>query len=153
MTTRTVKPKEYFAKLLDMPEDEIDYREIPRSTAGDWEDAEVLLPLTAEEFTAVLHFLRARRGGDHRPDCPAVPIPKSITPEYLICLEDGKKLKLLKRHLRSAYNLTPDQYRARWGLAPDYPMVAPKYAERRSALAKKISPRRGTRHRSQQTKE
>ncbi len=69
---------------------------------------------------------------------PAVPIKKSITPEYVICLEDGKKLKMLKRHLKTAYNLTPEQYRERWGLAPDYPMVAPNYAKHRSSLAKKI---------------
>ncbi len=69
---------------------------------------------------------------------PAVPIRKSVTPEYLICLEDGKKLKMLKRHLRSTYNLTPDEYRERWGLAQDYPMVAPNYAEQRSVFAKQI---------------
>ena len=69
---------------------------------------------------------------------PAVPIKKSITPEYLICLEDGKKLKMLKRHLQTSYNLTPDQYRERWGLGSDYPMVAPSYAQHRSSLAKKI---------------
>lgn len=69
---------------------------------------------------------------------PAVPVRKSITPEYLICLEDGKKLKMLKRHLRSTYNLTPDQYRQKWGLPSDYPMVAPNYAQQRSVFAKKI---------------
>ncbi|HEY4250833.1 MAG TPA: MucR family transcriptional regulator [Roseomonas sp.] len=69
---------------------------------------------------------------------PAVPIKKSITPEYLICLEDGKKLKMLKRHLKTAYNLTPEQYRERWGLPHDYPMVAPLYAAKRSELAKNI---------------
>jgi predicted transcriptional regulator len=74
---------------------------------------------------------------------PAVPIRKSVTPEFLICLEDGKKLKMLKRHLRSTYNLTPDEYRAKWGLSPDYPMVAPNYAERRSEFAKKIGLGRG----------
>lgn len=63
---------------------------------------------------------------------------KSITPEYLICLEDGKRLKMLKRHLQTAYSMTPDQYRERWGLGPDYPMVAPNYAKHRSSLAKKI---------------
>jgi predicted transcriptional regulator len=72
-----------------------------------------------------------------RPE-PAVPIRKSVTPDYVICLEDGKKLKMLKRHLASAYNMTPDQYRERWGLASDYPMVAPNYAQQRSALAKQI---------------
>jgi predicted transcriptional regulator len=69
---------------------------------------------------------------------PAVPIKKSVTPEYLVCLEDGKKLKMLKRHLQTSYNLTPDQYRERWGLPTDYPMVAPNYAKHRSSLAKKI---------------
>lgn len=69
---------------------------------------------------------------------PAVAIKKSVTPEYLICLEDGKKLKMLKRHLMTAYGMTPDEYRARWELPPDYPMVAPNYAEQRRDLAKKI---------------
>lgn len=68
----------------------------------------------------------------------AVPIKNSITPDYLVCLEDGKKLKLLKRHLRTAYGITPEQYRAKWGLPPDYPMVAPNYAARRSQFAKDI---------------
>ena len=67
---------------------------------------------------------------------PAVPVKKSITPDYLICLDDGKKFKSLKRHLRTKYNLTPDEYRARWNLPSDYPMVAPNYAQARSALAK-----------------
>jgi predicted transcriptional regulator len=69
---------------------------------------------------------------------PAVPIRRSVNPEYLVCLEDGKRLKMLKRHLRTTYNLTPDEYRARWGLPPDYPMVAPHYAAQRSEFAKKI---------------
>ena len=69
---------------------------------------------------------------------PAVPIRKSITPDFIICLEDGKKLKMLKRHLKTSYNLTPDQYRDRWGLSSDYPMVAPNYAEQRRHLAMKI---------------
>ncbi len=69
---------------------------------------------------------------------PAVPIKKSILPDYIVCLEDGKKLKMLKRHLRTTYGLTPDEYRAKWGLATDYPMVAPNYAKQRSAFAKKI---------------
>ncbi|RVD37332.1 transcriptional regulator [Mesorhizobium sp. M4B.F.Ca.ET.215.01.1.1] len=67
---------------------------------------------------------------------PAVNPRRSVTPDYIICLEDGKKFKSLKRHLSSAYGLTPDEYRAKWGLAPDYPMVAPSYAAQRSALAK-----------------
>jgi predicted transcriptional regulator len=69
---------------------------------------------------------------------PAVPVKKSIFPDYIICLEDGKKLKMLKRHLKTAYNLSPAEYRNRWGLLPDYPMVAPNYAKHRSVLAKKI---------------
>ena len=69
---------------------------------------------------------------------PAVPISKSITPDHIICLEDGRKLKMMKRYLRSRYNLTPEEYRVRWGLPSDYPMVAPNYAKRRSAFAKEI---------------
>ena len=69
---------------------------------------------------------------------PAVSIKKSITPDYIICLEDGKKLKMLKRHLKTSYGMSPEEYRERWGLAQDYPMVAPNYAEHRSTLAKKI---------------
>lgn len=69
---------------------------------------------------------------------PAVPVKKSVFPDHIVCLEDGKKLKMLKRHLKTAYNMTPEQYRERWGLAPDYPMVAPNYARHRSSLAKKI---------------
>ncbi len=72
-----------------------------------------------------------------RPD-PAVAISKSITPDHIICLEDGRKLKMLKRYLRTRFNLTPEEYRARWGLPSDYPMVAPNYAKRRSAFAKEI---------------
>lgn len=67
---------------------------------------------------------------------PAVPVRKSVHPDYLICLEDGKKLKMLKRHLRTVYGLTPEQYRKRWGLPSDYPMVASRYAEKRSSLAR-----------------
>ena len=69
---------------------------------------------------------------------PAVPIRKSVTDSFLVCLEDGRKVTMLKRYLRTRYNLTPDEYRRRWGLPHDYPMVAPAYAEQRSALAKKI---------------
>ena len=69
---------------------------------------------------------------------PAVPVRRSVTPEYIVCLEDGKKFKSLKRHLRTHYNLTPEQYREKWNLPVDYPMVAPEYAKARSALAKKM---------------
>jgi len=69
---------------------------------------------------------------------PAVPVKKSVQDDYIVCLEDGKKLKMLKRYLRTRHKLTPDEYRARWGLAADYPMVAPNYARKRSDFAKKI---------------
>jgi predicted transcriptional regulator len=69
---------------------------------------------------------------------PAVPVKRSVFPDHIVCLEDGKKLKMLKRHLKTAYNMTPEQYRERWQLPPDYPMVAPNYARHRSSLAKKI---------------
>ncbi|MDP9126649.1 MAG: MucR family transcriptional regulator [Pseudomonadota bacterium] len=74
---------------------------------------------------------------DNRPE-PAVSPKKSVFPDYIVCLEDGKKLKMLKRHLKTSYNLTPEQYRERWGLSADYPMVAPNYARQRSRLAKQI---------------
>jgi predicted transcriptional regulator len=69
---------------------------------------------------------------------PVIPVKKSVTPDYIICLEDGKKFKSLKRHLRTQYNMTPEQYREKWGLSPDYPMVAPNYAKARSDLAKEM---------------
>lgn len=102
----------------------------------------------ADVIHAVYNSLRSLEGqpieAPAEPLKPAVAVRKSITPEYLVCLEDGKKLKMLKRHLRSTYNMTPDEYRSKWGLPPDYPMVAPKYAEQRSEFAKKIGLGRGT---------
>ncbi|MDO8380144.1 MAG: MucR family transcriptional regulator [Pseudomonadota bacterium] len=79
---------------------------------------------------------------------PAVPISKSVQHDFIVCLEDGKKLKMLKRYLRSRFDLSPDDYRRRWGLPPDYPMVAPAYAARRSDFAKQIGLGRGVRRRS-----
>ena len=76
---------------------------------------------------------------------PAVPIGRSVHEDYIVCLEDGKRLKMLKRYLRSRHNLTPDEYRRKWGLPPDYPMVAPAYATRRSEFAKQIGLGRGVR--------
>lgn len=89
-----------------------------------------------------VHAALANVGGSaelapERPQ-PAVPVKRSVMPDYIVCLEDGKKLKMLKRHLKTAYNMTPEEYRERWGLAPDYPMVAPNYARQRSRLAKEI---------------
>jgi predicted transcriptional regulator len=72
------------------------------------------------------------------PKAPAVSVKKSVQPDYIVCLEDGKRFKSLKRHLRTVYNLTPDQYRAKWGLPADYPMTAPNYAAARSELAKSM---------------
>lgn len=79
-----------------------------------------------------------KNGSDTEKLQPVVPIKRSVFPDYIICLEDGKKLKMLKRHIQSAYGLTPEQYRERWNLPADYPMVAPNYAERRSNLAREI---------------
>ena len=81
---------------------------------------------------------------------PAVPVRKSVFPDHIVCLEDGKKLKMLKRHLKTAYNMSPEQYRERWGLGPEYPMVAPNYAKHRSSLAKKIG--LGTKPRSSRSR-
>ena len=95
------------------------------------------LPLLINEVYRTLSSLGTAQAQPERPQ-PAVPIKKSVTPEYIICLEDGKKLKMLKRHLKTAYDMSPEDYRERWGLPPDYPMVAPNYAQHRSSLAKKI---------------
>ena len=93
-----------------------------------------------EAINSVYRSLQALSSGEAPPTeaRPAVTVKRSITPDYIVCLEDGKKLKMLKRHLKTAYNMTPDEYRQKWGLPPDYPMVAPNYARQRSALAKKI---------------
>jgi predicted transcriptional regulator len=80
---------------------------------------------------------------------PAIPVKKSVTPDYVICLEDGKKFKSLKRQLRTQYNMTPEQYREKWGLSPDYPVVAPNYAKARSDLAKEMG--LGQQHRKRRT--
>src|SRR5215831_21223991 len=93
-------------------------------------------PLIRAVYQA-LDDLRAKGTPAERPE-PAVPVKKSVTPDYIVCLEDGKQLKMLKRHLRTAYDMSPDQYRQRWDLPRDYPMVAPKYADTRSKLAKQI---------------
>jgi predicted transcriptional regulator len=96
------------------------------------------IPALINEVHAAL--TRVGRGSDGRGEArkPAVPVKRSVTAEYIVCLEDGKKFKSLRRHLRSQYDMTPEQYRERWGLPPDYPMVAPNYAATRSALAKKM---------------
>jgi len=100
-------------------------------------------PLPATELSTVISTVHTSlrelgQGQQIEPQQPAVPVKKSITPDYLVCLEDGKKLKMLKRHLRTTYGMTPEEYRAKWGLSPDYPMVAPNYAKQRSDFAKDI---------------
>ncbi|WP_448951182.1 MucR family transcriptional regulator [Labrys neptuniae] len=92
-------------------------------------------------FISMVHDSLARLGEqpvveEAAPLRPAVPVRKSVTPDFIICLEDGQKFKSLRRHLRSKYNMSPEEYRSKWGLADDYPMVAPSYAEERSRLAK-----------------
>ena len=95
------------------------------------------LPELIRDLHATLNALDSAGGGAAALE-PAVPVKKSITDDFLICLEDGKKFKSLKRHLRSKYGLSPEQYREKWGLPYDYPMVAPSYARKRSALAKEM---------------
>jgi predicted transcriptional regulator len=100
-------------------------------------------PVAAHELPAIIKNVHATLGGfnneeQNLPRQPAVPVKKSVQDDYIVCLEDGKKLKMLKRYLRARYKLSPDEYRARWNLPPDYPMVAPNYARRRSDFAKKI---------------
>ncbi|HEY4635003.1 MAG TPA: MucR family transcriptional regulator [Rhodospirillales bacterium] len=95
------------------------------------------LPQLIQEVYKTLVAVGSAPAAPERPR-PAVAVKKSVFPDYIVCLEDGKKLKMLKRHLKTAYNLTPEEYRERWGLPPDYPMVAPNYAKHRSNLAKKI---------------
>jgi predicted transcriptional regulator len=96
-----------------------------------------LAQLINQVYSSLANIGSAPAAPTARPQ-PAVSVKKSIQPDYLICLEDGKKLKMLKRHLKTAYNMTPEGYRERWGLAADYPMVAPNYARQRSRLAKEI---------------
>lgn len=103
-------------------------------------------PIPISELPAMIKSVHGTLGGllgtsqSEMPTAqkPVVPVKRSVTPDYIICLEDGKKLKMLKRYLRSNYNMTPEEYRAKWGLPADYPMVAPNYAAQRSEFAKKI---------------
>jgi predicted transcriptional regulator len=96
------------------------------------------LPQVIREVYQTLSVLGGAAPAAAEKPTPAVPVKKSVTPEYIVCLEDGKKLKMLKRHLRTAYNMSPEEYREKWGLPADYPMVAPSYAKQRSKLAKQI---------------
>ncbi len=96
------------------------------------------LPQLIRDVYETLSVVQGGGGREAERPTPAVSIKRSITPDYIVCLEDGKKLKMLKRHLKTAYNMTPKEYRERWGLASDYPMVSPNYAKQRSKLAKQI---------------
>jgi len=101
-------------------------------------------PVAAEALPGLIRSVHATLGGFTGEEAslparaPAVSIKKSVKPDYLVCLEDGRKLKMLKRYLRARYNMSPDEYRAKWGLAADYPMTAPNYAAKRSEFAKKF---------------
>ena len=103
-------------------------------------------PIPVSEVPAMIKSVHSTLGGlgggtqGEAPTAqkPAIPVKRSVTPDYIVCLEDGKKLKMLKRYLRSNYSMTPEEYRAKWGLPADYPMVAPNYAAQRSEFAKKI---------------
>lgn len=96
------------------------------------------IPAVINQVYQALSGVNAGPAGLGERPKPAVPIKKSVTPDYIVCLEDGKQLKMLKRHLKTAYGMTPQEYRERWGLPSDYPMVAPNYAKERSRLAKDI---------------
>src|SRR5687768_16163588 len=96
------------------------------------------LPTLIQNVHSALNALGSRKEEPEAKPEPAVSIRSSIKPDYIVCLEDGKKLKMLKRHLMTHYQMTPDEYRQKWGLNADYPMVAPNYAEQRRALAKSI---------------
>ncbi len=97
------------------------------------------LPKLIERVHATLSEIQTGGTVESKPDLkPAVPIRKSVTDDHIVCLEDGKKFKSLKRHLRTRYDMSPEEYREKWGLGPDYPMVAPNYAKQRSALARKM---------------
>jgi predicted transcriptional regulator len=100
--------------------------------------ASELPALIGQVHAALVRVSEGQAPAVSAPAKPAVPVKKSLTAEYIVCLEDGKKFKSLKRHLRAQYNMTPEQYREKWGLPADYPMVAPNYAVRRSQLAKKM---------------
>ncbi len=112
--------------------------------------------IASNQISEVIHAIHgalkglASGGGEPEPEPlrPAVAIKKSITSDYIICLEDGKQLKMLKRHLRTTYGMTPEEYRAKWGLPADYPMVAPNYAQQRSDFAKRIGLGRQTTRRT-----
>ena len=96
------------------------------------------LPNLIQNVHAALSGISSNRSSQEAKPEPKVPVRSSVKPDFIVCLEDGKKQKMLKRHLMTNHNMTPDEYRQKWGLSPDYPMVAPNYAEQRRTLAKSI---------------
>ena len=112
--------------------------EIVSSHVSNNETSAAELPKLIQEVYRALACVNAQGAEPVEQLQPAVPVKKSVFPDYIVCLEDGKKLKMLKRHLKTAYNMTPEEYRTRGNLPSDYPMVAPNYAKHRSGLAKKI---------------
>ncbi len=94
--------------------------------------------LISQVYQALVRIAAGNAEVPSEPLRPAIPVKRSVSPDFIVCLEDGKKFKSLKRHLRTQYNMTPEQYREKWGLPPDYPMVAPNYAAARSQLAKQM---------------
>ena len=131
--------------MVDTPETEISSSELLQLTSeivaahvsNNSVPSQELSSLIEQVYRTLEQVGKGTEPAEDKP-IPAVPVKKSIHPDYLVCLEDGKKLKMLKRHLKTAYDLTPEEYRDRWGLPSDYPMVAPNYAKQRSELAKDI---------------
>jgi len=122
-----VKQEELLALTADIVSSHLSNNSVPVSE----------LPKLIEDVYTSLKNVGEQTVAEERPQ-PAVPVRKSVTPDYIVCLEDGKQLKMLKRYLKTRYNMTPEEYRERWNLPPDYPMVAPNYAEQRRNLAKQI---------------
>ncbi|QHI94987.1 MucR family transcriptional regulator [Aristophania vespae] len=112
--------------------------QIVTAYVGSHDVAAEVVPDLVRSVYAALAGVNDQSAAPQEKPVPAVPPRKSVFPDYIICLEDGKKLKLLRRHLKTAYNMTPQEYRERWGLPPEYPMVAPNYANHRSSLARRI---------------
>lgn len=129
--------------MSDMIEDKPELLEMTADIVSAYVSNNTIAAETLPSLIANIHSALSQVSGgvveaEPEPKEPAVPVRKSITPDYLICLEDGRKFKSLKRHLRTKYNMSPEEYRAKWGLPKDYPMVAPNYAKARSDLAKQM---------------
>ena len=129
--------------MADNPGDSSSYIELTANIVSAYVSNNTVPSADVPNLISQVHAALKRVSGGQaaaptEPLKPAVPVKRSVTPEHIVCLEDGHKFKSLKRHLRTRYSMTPEQYREKWGLPPDYPMVAPKYAEARSQLAKQM---------------